>query len=111
MFDRFAEIGVHADLAAARDVAGAPDGGEQHDRRRRERFIALDLTRECEAVDLGHLAVGDQDVKAAGAACGLAQNRERMPGVGHHRGRHTPAGEHLVEDAAIGGVVVNDQHT
>ena len=73
-------------------------------------FVAGDLGREREAIDIGHQRVGQHQVERLSAAGGLAQRRERGRRAVHRHGAHLPACENLRENEAIGRVVVDDEH-
>ena len=92
-------------------LVGLADRRQHHDRRLRQRPLAPHAAREHEAVDFRHLAVGNHHVEAARRRRPPSAGSTRPTTASAHRGRpHVPAGEHLFEDAAVGGVVVDDEH-
>ena len=87
----------------------APDESIMIDRPRRARPASRGSLGQREAVHLRHHRV-EQDQRerppAARGACSSARRR-RPPST--ERRAHPPAAQHLVEDAAVGRVVVDDQ--
>ena len=65
---------------------------------------------ELQAVDVGHAHVGDHQGHALAAGAQELVGLERLLGAGRDEGPQFPGGEHALEDLAVGGVVVDDQH-
>ena len=110
MLDRLAQVGIDADLATTNNISRIANRGEHDDRGGGKTGIAFQSSRECKPVDVGHLAVGDHDVKLLRPVGGASEKSQCARRVGDRRRCHAPAREHLVEDAAIGGIVIDHEH-
>jgi len=107
--DGFDEVRGDAEFGAAGDVAVVAGGGEHHDGWSFELLVGADAGDEVEAVGLGHVHVGDDE--AEGGVEGVGAKQSQHGGFAAVSGdrAEAPAGEHALEDAAVGGVVVDDE--
>ena len=95
-------------LAVARPVTA---GEHQNDRRvARAAGHVVQSPDHLEAVDPGHLRVGQHDRERLAGASGLLDRLQRIAGTGRCLDLHAPVVEHLLQDAAIGPVVVDHEH-
>ena len=109
LLDRLGE--PHHDPRRAQFVVVVQAERRHHDERDAgERRIGLDRPCQHHAVDLGHLAVEDREVVLELQIGGGVQRRERLSAAADADRRHAPGGQLVVEDAAVGRVVVHDEH-
>jgi hypothetical protein len=111
MLDRLGQQGIDVVPVSPHAIVGLPDRRQHHDGHLGEPSFTSHAAREHESVDLGHLVVGDHHVEARPRARSRLQRRHGRFGITHRRRRHVPAREHLLEDAAVRRVVVDDEHT
>ena len=117
--DRFEEHGLahglgqgcgHAELAAAPRIPARPDGREHHDRGdadpgRRSMQCLGDL----EAVHAGHLMVEEHERERGAILLGAPPALPAPAAPSDDRRLHAPVRQHVVQDAAVGRVVVDDE--
>jgi len=106
--NRLGETGAHAQFPAASNVATKPTGGEHDDGGRREIGIGAEAFDESEAVHLWHVSVKKNKRERRGRITG-AEKTEGLWSAVSESGFQAPGEESLFEDAAIGGVVVDDE--
>ena len=104
-------MGGDAQLLAAGHVAGLIAGGEHHDHGAGKRRVAADRLGQGEAAHVGHVGVGEHQAIGLPLAVRLPQGLEGIAASRRTLGLHPPALEDLFEDQAIGGVVVDHQHS
>ena len=74
-----------------------------------DRRILLDGLCQREAIRIGHLEIGQHESEGPSRFLRRAQRGERFGHARRQRGDHAPADEHLFEQAAVRGVVVDDE--
>ena len=108
--DRLDQVRRDLQLAAAIEIARLAIG-RQHDHDGAAEVVAgPGELEQREAVDAGHVDVDQQEVERLAPGPRRVERGERRLGVGRERRHEAPQAQRLVEDAAIGVVVVDDQH-
>ena len=110
LLDRLQQIGRDPQPLAFPHVVGAIAGREHHDHRAVGAVILPDLPGQHEAVDVGHVGVGNHQRERLTGMFGLPQEFDGLRGAGDAGGQHLPTGKHLVENSPVRGVVVHHQH-
>ena len=72
--------------------------------------IALDPFSKSEPIDFRHLSVRDDQPEDVSLFAGLAQHPQRFVRTRRAGWPQFPIQQHLFQDPAIGGIVVDDQH-
>ena len=72
--------------------------------------MLFDLLGQVKAVHLWHHGIEKRQRERLAGAGGFLHRRERRPATGYHRRLHAPVGQHLCEDAAVRGIIVNHQY-
>ena len=110
LLDRLQQIGRDPQTLAFRHVVGAIAGGQHHDHGAVDLAVLANLAGQHEAVDVGHVGVGNHQRERLAGTFGLPQLFDGLRGVLDARGQHLPTGKHLVENPPVRGVVVDHQH-
>ena len=107
--DRLGQIGRDAELGAARLIAVFARRGQHHHRGAGERGVGGDGLGDGETVHARHVRVEQDEVErpVVRTAAVIASTAARP--LLDQRRRHPPAGDLLGQDAAVDGVVVDDQ--
>ena len=105
----FHQAGADANGAAAFAAALTIRGNQHHDCVAGEIRLRLDVVGQSEAVHLRHLRIEQHErIRLSLSDCVLEFLQGLPSALDGHR-LHVPAGQHLAEDEAIGGIVVHDQ--
>ena len=104
------QAGADPELTRPGQVAGAVPRGQQDDARRGQLGLLADLGGQGQAVDVRHAAV--EEYERVGAALGHAaqEGSHGRRAVAGGRRLHRIAAQPLLQDVAVGGVVIDDQH-
>ena len=86
-------------------------GGEHHDGGSGEVLFGPDTANEVETVGVGHVHVCEDKTVGFADAVGAEEAIHGSIGTVRCIRLHPPAGEHAIQDAAVGGVVVDDEDT
>ena len=97
-----------ADPAGLRGVH--PDRGQHDQARRRQRGLGLDGAHQRQAVHLRHLVVDEHDAIRRALRRRVHEYRERLGTAAQAATVHAPRHALRVQDLAVGGVVVDDEH-
>ena len=108
--DRLVQVAQDARLLAGLLVGVGVGGAEHHQPRARQRRLRLDLAGELKAVHARHVHVENRDLERAAALHRLRHQRERLSPAVDTAHLHPPALQLLLQDVAIGLVVVHHQH-
>ena len=73
--------------------------------------MPVNLTHQRESIHFGHLRVQQQQLERLLVRDGFLQFSKRLFTAGYGCGLHFPASQQLGENAAVGGIVVDDQYT
>ena len=110
MFDGFEEARGNARGAQFLRVELVNERSQQHDARAGDGGVALDFPGEGEAVHARHLHVEDDEVVGETGSGGAAEAVEGGGAVGGAFDAQAPGGQQIMEDVAVGRVVVHHQH-
>jgi hypothetical protein len=110
LFDRLGDVQCDPQPPASRHIVGADGRREHDDRRRLEAAIGHYPFGQGEAVGSRHLTVDNRQRERPVRAMCLFECLQRFVGGGHHRRLHPPVEQDLLENPAIGRVVVDGEH-
>ena len=71
--------------------------------------IAFDFLGQPEAVQGGHVGVGQNKLNGRSALVGVPQRRERLKAIRGDAGLHSPGGKRLIQHPPICGIVIHNQ--
>ena len=108
--DRLVQVTQDARLFARALVGVGVGGAEHHQPCRRQRRLRLDCAGELKAVHARHVHVENRDLERAAGLRRLRHQRERLRPAVDAAHLHVPALQLLLQDVAIGLVVVHHQH-
>ena len=110
LLDRLGQARRHAQFPALRRLPLTPRRREHHQRRPRQAGPLPDLFGQAEAVHLRHHRVQQHQRERVARRQRALHLRQRRPRALGHRRPHAPVGEHFLQDAPVGRVVVHHQH-
>ena len=110
LLDRLEQVGVDPQFAEPGQVAGPVPGGQQDDARGGQLGPLADLGGQRQAVRVGHAGVEQHQRVRPAAGDGVPEGVHGRQPVAHRRRLHLPAAQPLLQDVAVGGVVVHDKH-
>ena len=110
LLDRLGQVPRHPQLPAAGHFFRSAGRGEHQHRSPRPAGIALDSPGERETVHLGHPAVQEGKGEGPVPFVGALQDFQRLAAPFRDGRLQPPAGERLLQDPTIRGVVVHDQN-
>ena len=106
---RFGQAGVHLHVLQLAHLADVPDGGQHHHQRVPVLRPLRDGGSHRAAVHLRHMVVEQHEVEGPPRAASLVERRERLRPRSVVGARHLPAGELLLQNAAVDRIVVDHQ--
>ncbi len=72
--------------------------------------ISLDLLGQPEAVQGGHVGIGEHKMDGLRSRGALFERRERLNAIRGHAGLHAPGGKRLIQHPPICGIVIHNQN-
>ena len=100
-------------MCSSRDpglVAGAFPRGQQDDAGGGQLGSLPDLGGQRQAVGVGHAGVEQHQRRTAGRGGTMPEGVHGRHPVAHRHRLHLPAAQPLLQDVAVGGVVIDDEH-
>ena len=108
--DRLEQVGVDPLLAEPDQVTWTVSGGQQNDARSGKLGALPDLGGQRQAVHVGHADVEKHQRIRLAAGGAVPKGVHGRHAVADCHSLHLPAAQPLLEDAAVGAVIIDDQH-